>query len=132
MQENIEQGTLLMFYKIIKNSIFIYSLIFISILFYVYISLMIIVVFGLSGYASENFRLFIMTSIPVFLLSIFLIRKILKRKYVESIIIFLFIIFELFLVPYYIFHDDQAGKSNDFNTTINIMIHDYYSPIFGR
>jgi hypothetical protein len=121
----------LMFYK--KNT-FKYIIIFISLLVYYYISLVIVGFTLLLGfYYSDTYSLLICTGVPVFLLAKFFIKKIIKRKYIECAVIFLFILFELIFLPYDIFHKNvRTFKNDDFNTVINKVIHDYYSPIFGR
>jgi hypothetical protein len=122
-----------MFSQINKKMIFKYIIILILVLVYWYISSLIIVFTLLFGfYCSAGFRLLICTGIPIFLLSKFFIKKMTKKKYTECSIIFLFMLVELLFFPYHIFRKDQAGNFNDFNTIVYQVIHDYYSPIFGR
>jgi hypothetical protein len=121
-----------MFRKIINKPLLKYAIIFALLLAYYFISGIILVFFVLGGQASNAFRLVNFTGIPVFLLSIFLIKKILRRNFKECVIIFLLLLFEIFFIPFDIFRDNQAGKQNDFNTIIYEIVHDYYSPIFGR
>ncbi len=121
-----------MFHKIIKSNVLKYLIIFISILVYYYILGVLIALMVLSGFYSATFTLIIMTGIPFFLLSKFFLKKLKEKKYNELILIFLFIIIETIFIPMDRYQKNQAGEENNIKTIINLVVHDHYSPIFGK